>query len=149
MIIDSLKNASQYYGVHPRLATGLRYLQENSIVDLEPGKYEIEGSDIYFLMQHYDSKQPDAGKWEAHRRYFDIQFVAAGAERIGYAPIDMMQVSREYTADGDYALFDGDGTFFELQAGDFTILAPQDVHMPCIAVQQPEPVKKIVVKVLI
>ncbi|WP_405455139.1 YhcH/YjgK/YiaL family protein [Paenibacillus sp. HJGM_3] len=149
MVIDSLKHASQYYGLHPRLAVGLRFLQEQALNGLEPGKYEIEGSDIYYLVQHYESKPLEAGKWEAHRKYYDIQYVVEGTERFGYAPLDSVRVTKEYEEESDYALFEGEGSFCLLPAGSFAIVAPQDAHMPGIAVQEPAPVKKIVVKVLI
>jgi YhcH/YjgK/YiaL family protein len=32
-------------------------------------------------------------------------------------------------------------------AGTFAIFTPEDAHMPCIAVNAPKPVKKVVVKV--
>jgi biofilm protein TabA len=149
MIIDNLKNASLYYGVHSRIASALQFLQENEMASHTPGKYELAGNKIYFLVQHYNSKPQDAGLWEAHRKYFDIQYIAEGTELMGYAPIDRMKEVKSYIEEGDYAWFEGDGSFNELQAGYFAILAPQDVHMPCISVKDAQPVKKIVFKVLV
>ncbi len=149
MIIDNIKSASLYYGVHPRISAALRYLQENDMASKDPGKYEIAGSEIYYLVQYYNSKALDAGLWEAHRKYFDIQFIADGNELMGYSLIDRMQETTSYQEEGDYSLFEGNGSFYELRSGDFVILAPQDVHMPGILVKESGPVKKIVFKVLV
>ena len=49
----------------------------------------------------------------------------------------------------DFIKLEGEGEFLRLDAGTFVILAPQDAHMPGMAVDEPAPVKKVVVKVLI
>ncbi|WP_164821606.1 YhcH/YjgK/YiaL family protein [Paenibacillus koleovorans] len=153
MILDRLSNAANYYGIHPQLAAGFRYLQEHaeSLPGLAPGKYEIDGNDLYFLVQHYNTKPLAEGKWEAHRRYFDIQYLAEGTELMGFAHLDQVRIKKEYDEAGDYALFEGDeGSLCEVTAGSFAVFAPQDAHIPGIAVdEEPAPVKKIVVKVLI
>jgi YhcH/YjgK/YiaL family protein len=147
MIFDSMSNASLYYGINPGIAKALRFLQEKATADLEPGKYEIDGSRMFVLVQQYDSRPLKACVWEAHHRYFDVQYVTQGTELMGVAPIERMEISTAYDESTDFALYAGNGSFFELEAGYFTILAPQDVHMACIAVKDSLPVKKLVVKV--
>ena len=41
------------------------------------------------------------------------------------------------------------GSGRQLPAGMFTIFTPEDAHMPGIALDQPQPVKKVVVKVAV
>ena len=38
-----------------------------------------------------------------------------------------------YDADKDVAIYDGQGDFFVVPAGMFTIFMPQDAHMPCLS----------------
>jgi YhcH/YjgK/YiaL family protein len=58
-----------------------------------------------------------------------------------------LAISQAYDAENDFALFKGHGDFMTMTAGTFAIFAPQDAHMPCIAIQEPQQVKKVVVKV--
>ena len=149
MIIDNIKNAPLYYGVSERIAVALKFLRENDFSVMNPGKYEIDGSNVYALVQRYESKPVEKCKWEAHRRYIDVQYVAEGIEQIGYANLGQMKVSQEYREEGDYLLLEGKGDFFIFRDGNFAIFAPQDVHMPCIAAAEPQIIKKVVVKILV
>jgi biofilm protein TabA len=146
MMIDQLNNASFYLGVNKGLAVAFHYLQNTDLSKIEPGKYEIDGSRIYALVQQYETKSKEKGRWEAHRRYMDLQYVFGGVERIGYANLEQLQAG-EYDEAKDFLALSGEGDFFVVRAGTFVILAPQDGHMPGIAVSGPQPVKKIVVKV--
>ena len=148
MVIDYLKNSDLYKGTGDKIAAALEYLQQNDFLHMEQGKYLIDDSRIYSLVQHYESLPAEQGLWEAHRRYIDIHYIADGEERMGYANLDHMKVTREYSDEDDCLLLGGDGEFFTARKGAFVIFYPWDVHMPCLAVTKPMPVKKIVVKVL-
>lgn len=148
MIIDKIENASMYYGVGERIKAALEFLQRSDLADLAVGTYEIMGKDVYVMVQAYDSRTRDVGMWEAHRNYFDVQYVVDGTELMGYAYLDALKVTKEYDADGDYMLLEGNGDFLLATPGTFIILAPQDAHMPGQAVDnKPEPISKVVVKV--
>lgn len=147
MIVDSLKNARLYYNLSDRLAKGLKYLQETDFSKMEPGRYEIDGANVYAMVQQYDSIPIENCRWEAHRRYIDIQYIVDGIEKMGYANIKNMK-EVEYQEAKDFVLMQGNGDFVTVEAGMFAVFMPEDVHAPCIAVDTPKPVKKVVVKVL-
>ncbi len=149
MIIDSLKNASLYYGLGSRVTAGLKFLEKSNIAALATGKHEIDGSNVFAIVQRGETKPQESGKWEAHRRYIDIQYVAEGVEKMGYANLDAMTVEQPYNDQDDYLLCKGEGDFFAVRAGTFVVFAPQDVHMPSLALTKPQPVVKVVVKVLV
>lgn len=149
MIVDKLKNSGIYYGLSERIATGLKYLQEKDLAVLEPGKYEIDGSNIFLLIQDYTSKPLEEGKLEAHRCYIDIQYIIEGAEKIGYDNIEKLENTTEYSNEKDIVFFNGLGDLVTVKKGYFAIFFPEDAHAPCIAVNNPERVKKAVVKVLV
>ena len=146
MIIDQLQNTSLYYGIGDRIATALRYLLDADLAALTPGRHDIDGDDVFALIQEYDSKPREEGAWEAHRQYLDVQYVVSGEERIGFANTERLQAG-EYDAENDFLPLEGEGDFLEMQAGTFMILAPQDAHMPGIALADPQPMKKVVMKV--
>ena len=146
MVIDQLEKASMYLGINKRLAIAFQYLKNTDLAKVEPGRYEIDGTNVYALVQQYDTNPKEKGRWEAHRRYLDVQYVFSGAELFGYANLETLKAG-EYDEAKDFLSLTGDGDFFILRAGTFVILAPQDGHMPGIAVSSPQPVKKVVVKV--
>jgi YhcH/YjgK/YiaL family protein len=149
MIFDSIHNARNYIALSSNMRLALDYLASTDFESLEPGRHEIRGDDVFVMLSRYDSKMPGQGKWEAHRRYLDVQFIAAGRERMGIAPLEAMSVSQEYDQQKDLVLLSGEGQFVAMAAGDFMVLYPHEAHMPGMAVADAEKVTKVVVKVLV
>ena len=148
MIIDQLANSSLYLGVHKRLAVAFDYLRKTDLAKVEPGTYEIDGRKVYAMVQQYDTKIREKGRWEAHQKYIDVQYVHKGQELFGYANLrDLKAGMYEETKDFLPLEGGGKGDFFVVREGTFVVLLPQDGHMPGIAVSSPQPVKKFVVKV--
>ena len=146
MIVDQLENLNFYAGLPPRIVRALEFLRDTDLAALSLGRHELDGDWLFALVQEYATKPLEQCKWEAHRRYCDVQFVARGIERIGVANIDRMQVETPYDAEKDVSFFRGDGDFVTVPAGSFAIFAPPDVHMPCLAAGSPVSVLKIVLK---
>lgn len=160
MIIDQLKNVNTGFYVNllssqggdPGLAQRLRaafdYLQRADLENAEPGKVEIDGNRVFALIQEYNTKLRAQGFWEAHRQYLDVQYVVKGLEHMGFANLEQLTAGT-YDAAKDFLPLEGAGSFVLLPAGMFTVFMPQDGHMPGMAVNEPQPVKKVVVKVSI
>jgi YhcH/YjgK/YiaL family protein len=148
MIKDTLNYIGFYKNLSPNMATAIAYLVETDFSQLEPGKYAVSGDDVFVMVSQSTTRPLSEGKWEAHRKYIDIQCVISGREQIGYANIDQMRVVLPYDGDKDILFLDGPcDDELVLLPGDFTILWPQDAHRPGIAVGEPSTVKKAVVKV--
>jgi YhcH/YjgK/YiaL family protein len=150
MIIDRLEKASLYQGVHKRLAMAFDYLRKTELEKVEPGTQEIDGRKVYVMVQRYETKPMEKGRWEAHRKYIDVQYVHQGAERFGYANVLDLKPGN-YDEAKDFLSLEGEGKgdFFLVRQGTFVILFPQDGHMPGMAVSTPQPVKKFVVKIAV
>lgn len=147
MIIDKLSNSNLYSGLGERINKAFTYLKETDFSKMELGKYEIEGDNIFALVNEYSTKDQSEGKLEAHKRYIDVQFVAKGSELMGYAPLENQKVIDEYIEQNDITFFSGDKSFMQVNEGMFAIFFPTDVHLPGIKVDEPAYVKKVVVKV--
>lgn len=149
MILDTLSNASIYRGLPARLVAALDFLQATDLAALPLGKTVIDGERLYALVQEYSPKPSEMGKFEAHRRYWDVQYVARGVERMGYSHLSRMTVSEPHSDERDVAFFTGPGDWLYVPAGTFAIFGPSDVHMPGVAVDAATEslVRKIVVKV--
>ena len=147
MVFDRLKNANNYFQLGEKIAKALQYLSQTDFTNMEPGKYEIDGENIFALVQTYNTKPYSAGKWEAHKKYLDIQYIVSGKEKIGFTETTKVIVMEEYNEENDYTIFKGEGNFLIADEGHFAIFFPSDVHMPGMAINIPKEVRKVVVKV--
>lgn len=147
MIIDKLSNTHLYSSLGERITKALAYLKQTDFSKLELGNYEIDGDNIFALVNEYNTKAESDGKLEAHKEYIDVQFVAKGSELMGYAPFENQKVINEYNEQNDIAFFDGEKSLIKVDEGMFAIFFPTDLHMPGIKVNNSEYVKKIVIKV--
>ncbi len=149
MILDKIENADLYSAISVNLKKGFEFLKNTDLSALETGKYEIEGNEVFALVSEYDSKLPQNCRLEAHRVYADIQYIVSGKEAIGYAPLHNQSVLTEYNSEKDIVFFSGETTQLIVEAGMFAVFYPQDVHRPCMQIENPEKIKKVVVKVKI
>lgn len=147
MIFDTLSNASTYFCLGERFKKAFDFLEDLKVVALEDGKYEIEGTSIFAIIQSSTTKPKEAQVWEAHKKYADIQCLLSGSEWLGYAPIETMKLALTYDDVRDFALFDGEGAYFQTHPGWFSLFFPHDVHKGCVALKTPSRIRKIVVKV--
>ncbi len=134
MILDRLENAALYRSLGPRIVLALDYLGRTDFASIPNGRYELDGDRVFALVQRYRPKSPTEARWEAHRQYVDVQYIAEGVERMGYAPLgDGLAIQGAYDPEKDVIFFDVQGDFFTLRAGGFTIFHPSDVHAPGVA----------------
>lgn len=147
VIVDRLGNRSVDAHVPPRVRQALEYLRTTDMRAVALGRHEIDGDRLFALVQEYQTRVPADCIWEAHRKYVDVQYIVRGSERMGYAPIADMVPRIDYDAEKDVALFEPGTRFVTLNAGMFAIFGPNDVHSPGGAAGEPQPVRKVVVKV--
>lgn len=147
MITDSIRNAELYRSLGDGIAEALDYLASHNLQELEPGRHDIHGDDLFIMVIDYDTAHLEEKRWEAHRKYIDVQYVTSGIEQIGWAQLGSLKVVEEYDQDKDIAWYKGKGDFVTIPTGTFMILYPHDAHMPGVALDQPASVRKVVVKV--
>ncbi len=146
MILDSLLNADKYINLHPRFAKAFEFIKSQDLETLEVGKYPIDGSELHASVSEKDGYTREDAKFEAHNNWLDIQVCPKGKEQIGWSARQRVSTPKgEYNAEKDVTFFsDKPDTYFTLQAGQFAIFYPEDVHAPQIG---EGPIKKLVVKV--
>ena len=153
MIVAKLDQIAQQAELFPRLRKGLDFLQNLDPQAVEPGTVEIDGREVYAMIQSYPSRPIDENpRFEAHKKYLDIQYLVSGTEAMGWAPLDHLEVNIPYIDEKDIMLGTvpaQDRTFVPFSAGYAILLFPSDAHGPGLAAGEPEPVVKIVVKVLL
>ncbi len=151
MVIDDLSNGTKYTGISAYVAKGLQWLEQHrhELYKMENGRYEIDGENVYAIVNSYDTKPIGDCGWEAHLRYCDIHYSVSGSERIGYAHKSHMLEIQEYNPDKDFALYTGAGDWITVREGSFCLLLPEDIHAPgAIAGEHSTHLKKVVIKLL-
>ena len=146
MIIDSLSNSYKYINLHPRFEKAFEFIKDQHLETIEVGKYPIDGPELHAGVTEKDGYSRDEAKFECHNYWLDIQVCPTGKEQIGWSARERVSSPKgEYNADKDVTFYnDKPDTYFTLQAGQFAIFYPEDVHAPQIG---EGPIKKLVVKV--
>lgn len=131
MILDNLTNSEKYSTLHPLFGQAFDYLKNFGSRQIVEGKQEILGSDLFALVSLHDNYDANK-KLEAHRRYIDIQYIHKGTDVIGWKELGKCAVPvAEFSEANDVILFTDKPEFkFNLAAGCFTVLYPQDAHAP-------------------
>jgi YhcH/YjgK/YiaL family protein len=153
MIVTHLDELAQQAANLPGLQQAIAFIQQAIGQDLPDGRVEIDGKKVYALMQSYTSKPEAANpRFEAHQNYIDLQFILAGKELIGWAPLAALTEATPYNPEKDvqHGRVAVDAiTLTRLSAGQAALLYPSDAHAPGLADGEPAPVKKIVVKIAV
>jgi YhcH/YjgK/YiaL family protein len=81
MIVARLENAARYTAIGENIAHALHALRHTDLARRPPGRYDLaDDGSVFALVEDYRTKPRADGIWEAHRRFIDVQFVAAGVE---------------------------------------------------------------------
>lgn len=151
MIFDSAKNLDFYrnLGVEGRYAKAVDFLKNTDLVNLEPGKYEIDGRNVYANVTEYTTIPWEEAKYESHHDYTDIQYMIIGSETMTYAPVEELHVKVPYNEEKDVVLYGNEnpGLKAVVKAGEYMIFNPWDGHKPKAADGEPAPIKKVIVKI--
>jgi YhcH/YjgK/YiaL family protein len=125
-----------------------QYLKETNLEALKPGKYSIDGDNVFATVTEGPARSADTAKWEAHQQYIDIHHVISGKENMGLAPLSSATMITPYNSAKDIGFYKANGTFYESEPDNFFIAFPSDAHLPNIQIKSYDgPVKKIVIKV--
>ena len=149
MIYGNDKQLSKFSYLEDKIQVCFEFMKNHNFNEMELGRYEIDGSNIYMNLEEFTTTTADNRIWEAHKNYMDIHYIVRGAEQIGFAFLDnMTQV--EYREASDLMVLTGTGAGTAiLNAGDFMICYPDDVHQAGVQVGEPSLIRKAVFKIRI
>ncbi len=151
MVIDKLENAHLYAGLSTKIGKCLEILKDEKLSTKKDGRYEVDGDELYYIVQRYTTRPLKEGRLEAHRKYIDIQFAAGGEEMIGHSLIGQLNIQQPYDEAKDIIFYKVPEKINTVKLGEgmFCILFPQDGHIPCCQLNGPSNVIKVVVKIKI
>lgn len=146
MIVDSLANSDKYVGLHPRFAKAFEFIKAQDLESIEVGKYPIDGPELHASVSSKDGAGRDEAKREAHNNFIDIQVCVTSGEQYAWKDrSNCVEPKGDYNAEKDVIFYgDAPDTFFTLQAGQFAVFYPEDMHAANMGEGL---IKKLVVKV--
>lgn len=148
MIYDKIDNLEIYADISEDIRLGLEWLRDVN-PEIEKGVYELSPR-VKAIVSEYTTKEVNENGYEAHREYIDIQYLLKGSEKICCLPLEYLKETKAYKAEIDAAFYEEAGINpqeMEIGNGYFAVFYPQDGHMPCLIVEKPEEVKKVVIKI--
>lgn len=150
MIYDTFDNTKLYFSRKQAVSKALHYAAEFDRSGPD-GRYDIDGDRIYALVMTYNTKSADELKFEAHKKYIDVQLLLEGQEFLDVSLDKNLDVEMGFSEGKDAALFKAPKRFTAvlLEPGHFAVLYPDDYHRPSRKVESSQQVRKMVVKVQI
>lgn len=153
MIYGNINCTKQDISIYPQvIQKAIQYLRETDLENLAPGKYEIDGDNMYASVVETRTVQRKMKRPEAHIRYLDVQCVIRGCER-DYFYTDMGDnvVEEDNYEANDIAFFQPNPNVIEssvvMHAGDFAVFFPSDIHTPACSVGDDADIKKVIIKI--
>ena len=146
MIYDHIGNVG-LYRFSPAAMKAFAFLKTLT-PDSPEETIELDGRDLYVMVQSYETEAEPSPILEAHRKYIDIQYCIEGAEYIAVAPLDGSTLKTPYDEEKDAAFYYAQKmmTLSAMTPGRFVLLFPSDEHFAKFAAEAPCRVRKAVVK---
>lgn len=146
MILGNLDNTATYEELSPLFKKAFEYLKSLDYNNLEVGKVELQGKDLYVNITDTKLKTVEDAKMECHNLHADIQLPVSTSETFGWIDRSKLKDERDpYNPDKDIQFFKEKSTsYMTIHPRDFIIFFPEDGHAPCIGEGD---IRKIVVKV--
>ena len=150
MIIDTLTAAAQNSFYPPVIRKALQAVLQQEPHTLPPGKYTVDGDNLFFTVVEGSTKPLAEQRPEYHRQYIDIHIVLRGEEVIGAGNKGL-----EIVDDGPFNTAHDIGfcqaisseTLIHLHPEELAILFPGELHRPMAAMDAGAPLRKIIVKI--
>ncbi len=134
MILTTLNDCSRYEHLHPSFKTLFDYLKSHNVKDMELGRIEINGDELFINNVLVDAVAKENQPLELHEQYIDVHVLFEGDEMVGWLPKDKIKTySKPYDAASECALTtDAPSAYFSLMPLDMVIVYPEDAHAPII-----------------
>ena len=147
-LFGDIANADAYVDRHPLFRKAFDFLRRKDLSDLPKGRYEIDGTNCWAMIQECELKPfGEVNTYEAHRAFIDIQAPISDPETIG-VDFTPQETKARFNVKDDYVLFKAKGEARTLRPGQFAVFFPPDgAHAPGLSLSGPRPHRKLVIKV--
>ena len=150
MIYDRFEDLDFYCQPGTRLHRALVYARDVARTAAD-GRIEIDGDRLYASVSTYDTGSREERRFEAHKKYIDVQAVLEGEESIDVSLEKDLPSLEAYDEKKEVMFLKPPKEFASvvMKPGRFAVFYPHDVHRPGCNLRDRRRVRKIVVKVQI
>lgn len=145
--VNAVEFAKQYAANKDYWDKAFAFMKDMKLKELAPGKYVIDGDNVYATVTEGPDKAFDQTAWESHRKYIDLQYIITGEEKMGRESLEKATVTKPYDETKDGANYTATGKIYTATPEEFYLFFPGDVHRPNIKVDGFDVVKKLVIKI--
>ena len=148
--LDTAEFSTRYLANRSRWEKAFDFLATTDLANKEPGRYELDGEQLFAIVLEYAAKDEANTRFEAHRKYADIQYVIEGREKIGVVPLASARIVEPYDEAQDIAFFStNENNYRSASPENFFVFFPDEAHRTGVRVSEGAHVKKIVIKVML
>jgi biofilm protein TabA len=147
--INRRELAISYFRNKERWDKAFAFLRDNNLVTMEAKKYVLDDDNLFATISESVTKNVEDTKFEAHRKYIDIQHVIVGSEQMSITPMAQKKdalVAYDPAKDVEFMTVNGTSSYVATPDKVF-IFFPSDIHRPSVKIGDNKPVRKVVVKV--
>lgn len=148
MLATSLDLVTKHDYLEQKFKNAYQWLKEHDTANMEDGTYDICDG-VFAMVQRYDTIPFSEARFESHKDYYDIQYIAKGTESFGIALVkDCELVETIEKNDVSFYKTPKFYTQVNLKSGDLVVVPPEEVHQPRAQYNgQKDFVVKVVIKV--
>ncbi|MCI5577801.1 MAG: YhcH/YjgK/YiaL family protein [Succinivibrio sp.] len=148
MLATSLDLVTKHDYLEQKFKNAYQWLKEHDTANMEDGTYDICDG-VFAMVQRYDTIPFSEARFESHKDYYDIQYIAKGTESFGMALVkDCELVETIEKNDVSFYKTPKFYTQVNLKSGDLVVVPPEEVHQPRAQYNsQKDFVVKVVIKV--
>ena len=132
------------------IVRAIEAFQKLDLANQAPGRYELEGEQLFCLIQDATPRSVAESLSETHRCYADIQIPISAIERFGFSlpQVDLV-ASEDRLETNDVAFYPmlANEFFMDIKPGSFVVFLPTELHRPCIVIKDKAEFRKAVIKV--
>ena len=148
MILATLAEADRYAALHSLFPRAFEFLRNTDLMALAPGKHDVQGEQLFAIVEACAGRTRAEAKLECHRRYIDIQLVLEGVDEMGWKPVaECDDPATDYDAARDIRFFnDAPSSWIATPPGAFCLFFPDDAHAPLVSAGM---IRKVVMKIAV
>ena len=148
MLATSIDLVTKYDYLSEKFKKAYQWLATNDTAKMEDGRYDICDG-VFAMVQRYETVDFNEARFESHKDYYDIQYIAKGTESFGMALVkDCELVETIEKNDVSFYKTPKFYTQVNLKSGDLVVVPPEEVHQPRAQYNgQKDFVVKVVIKV--
>lgn len=148
MLATSIELVTKYDYLSEKFKKAYQWLATNDTAKMEDGRYDICDG-VFAMVQRYETVDFNEARFESHKDYYDIQYIAKGTESFGMALVkDCELVETIEKNDVSFYKTPKFYTQVNLKSGDLVVVPPEEVHQPRAQYNgQKDFVVKVVIKV--